>query len=82
MTEQELDGADVSSVFKQMNSECVPQGMGRDRFGDTAAAVGPLARMLDGVFGDVIAGNGAWKQPMRGLFDSPPAAQDIQQFWR
>ena len=82
MTEQELDDADVGSIFEQMNSEGVSQGMGRDRFSNTAAPVRLLARLFDGMLGDVLAGNGAWKQPLRGLFGSPPSAQDIQQFWR
>ena len=61
MTEQELDRADIGPVFQQMNCECMPQGMRRDRFGNTAAPVRLLARLLDGILSDVLAGNGAWK---------------------
>ena len=74
MTEQELDDADVGSIFEQMNSEGVSQGMGRDRFGNAGPSVRFLALALNGSSGDGMVRTIAGKEPMRRPVQLPPVA--------
>ena len=47
MTEQELNGANVSALFQQVNCERMAKRMRRDGFWNLANTVGYLALALD-----------------------------------
>jgi hypothetical protein len=81
MTKQQLDGAHVGAGFQQMNGKCVPQGMGCDRFGNTATSMRLLARPLYSVPADVALHSIAREEPFLGLFQWPPVAEHFEQLW-
>jgi len=58
----------------------VSHGMWGDRFRNAAEVMRFLTGLLDGVPGDVLAGDITWKQPVDGSLRAPPVAQGFQQF--
>jgi hypothetical protein len=79
MAKQELDFSDVGAGLEQVHGKRVTQGVGRDRLRKAAAAVGLLARPLDGEPGDRLPGPVAGEQPVGGPGHAPPVAQDGEQ---
>jgi hypothetical protein len=55
--------------------------MRSDRFGNPANSMRLLARVLHRRPGNVVADSIAREEPLLGLVDWPPAAQDLQQLW-
>ena len=53
MAEQELNAADVGASFQQVDRKGMPQGMGRDGFGNLRDPAGLLALLLNRADGDV-----------------------------
>jgi hypothetical protein len=47
MTEQQLNGANISALFQQVNGKSVSKRMRRDRFRDLANTVGLLTLLLN-----------------------------------
>jgi hypothetical protein len=82
MSEQELNRANVCSIFQQVDGKGMSQRMGRDGLRNAANAVGFLTRILDGASRDGFAFNVSGKQPLAGLLRPPPDAQNVQQLWR
>jgi len=82
MAEQELNAADVGASFQQVDRKGMPQGMGRDGFGNLRDPAGLLALLLNRADGDVLAREVAWEEPLLGPLDSPPTTQDIQELRR
>jgi len=78
MAEQQLNGADISSGFEQVNSKGVPQTVRCSRLPNGTTTAGFLTRLLHGILADVPARNVAWKEPVSGLFHAPPVTQDFQ----
>ena len=81
MTQQQLDRAHVGARFQQMHGKGMPQGMRRNRFGDTATPTRLLARLLYGAPADMVVELIAREKPPPGSVHSPPVAQDLQQLW-
>ena len=46
VAEQQLNGPDIGAGFQQMNSKCVPQRMGRNRFADAGDGAEPSGRLV------------------------------------
>src|SRR5258708_39350155 len=82
MTEEELNGPQISAGFEEMYSECVPKRMRRDRFGETSQTMCLLAGCFYGVLRDRPIVVNAWEQPFLRPSGSPVAAQDLQQHGR
>jgi len=82
MTKKKLDGAHVSPAFEKVNGKGMSKRVRRNRFRDAAEVMCFLTGLLDGVPGDVLAGDITWKQPLYGPLRSPPVAQGFQQFRR
>ena len=80
MTKKKLDDAHVRSAFEKVNGKGMPQRMRRDRFRDATEVMCFLTGLLNGVPGDVLAGDITWKQPVDGPLRTPPVAQGFQQF--
>ena len=80
MTKKKLDDAHVRSAFEKVNGKGMPHGMWGDRFRNAAEVMRFLTGLLDGVPGDVLAGDITWKQPVDGPLRTPPVAQGFQQF--
>src|SRR4029077_2906551 len=59
----------------------VPQGMGCNRFGNTATSMRLLARPLYRVPADVALHSIAREEPFLGLFQWPPVAEHLEQLW-
>src|SRR6516164_9212473 len=78
MTEQQLNGTNVSALFQQMDGKSVPKRMRCDRFRNLANTVGLLALTVNRASCDVLAREVSWEKPVLGLFDSPPSTQDLQ----
>ena len=78
MTEQQLNGANISALFQQVNGKSVSKRMRRDRFRDLATPVGLLALTVNRASCDVLARKVSWEKPVLGLCDSPPSTQDLQ----
>ena len=53
-----------------------------DRFRNLANTVGLVALTVNRASCDVLAWEVSWKEPVLGLFDSPPGTQDLQEFRR
>ena len=64
MTEQQLNGAQIGARFEQMDGECMPQRMRRDRLRKSGQAMCLLASCFDGIFCDRVAGVGAREEPL------------------
>src|SRR5258708_39490856 len=79
MTEEELNGPQISAGFEEMNSECVPKRMLRDRFGVTSQTMCLLAVCFFGDLRDRPIYVNAWEPPLLRANGSPLAAQDLQQ---
>ena len=80
MAEQELDNADVDAGLEQMHCEPVSQRVGSDRLGQAGQREGLQAGPLDGVRGDMAAGNQAREEPLARRPGAPPVlAEDLQQ---
>ena len=77
MTEQQLNGANISALFQQVNGKSVSKRMRRDRFRDLANTVGLLALTVNRASCDVLAREVSWEKPVLGLFDSPPSTQNL-----
>src|SRR5207249_12052360 len=70
VSKQELNPANIGSVFQQVDGESVTHGMGRDGFGNAGKRVRLLTCNLDGMFGDGIAGAAAGKTATRWAWPS------------
>jgi hypothetical protein len=77
MPEQQLNGANISALFQQVNGKSVSKRMRRDGFRNFANPVGLLALLLNRGSCDVLAREVSWEEPVLGLFDSPPSTQDF-----
>ena len=69
MPEQELDGPDVRSGFKQMGGEAVPQGMDRNVFAQARASRPALHAICTGL--DVIGRSGFLPGKSQGWSEAP-----------
>jgi hypothetical protein len=81
MTQQELNGAQVGSGFKQVGCKTVSKRMGRDRFDNAATLKCLLTRMLHRRFADMPTNLIAREEPLLGPGYWPPVTQDLQQLW-
>ena len=79
MPEQELNLADVGTLFEQVTGEGVAQRMGRDGFRNLRNQTGLLALQLNRQLTDVLARKLAWEEPVFRLLHSPPGTQDLQE---
>jgi len=52
MSQEQLNGAQVSTVFEQVGSETVAQGVGMDPILQSSASGGLTAGVIDGLGGD------------------------------
>ena len=77
MAEQELNLADVGTLFQQVDGKSVSQRMWRDRFPNLANPLGLPTLPPNRFRGDVAAGQVAGKEPVLGLLHSPPGTQDL-----
>jgi len=79
MPEQQLDGAQVSAGFEQMDGKGMAQGVRRDRLADP----GPVARMsadiLHGSRRDRLSRPVAREQPVLGPCFAPVGPEDVQE---
>ena len=82
MPEQELNLADVGTLFEQVTGEGVAQRMGRDGFRNLRNQTGLLALQLNRQLTDVLARKLAWEEPIFRPLDEPPGTQDLKQFGR
>src|SRR5271165_3867279 len=84
MSQEQLNGAQVSTVFEQVGSETVAQGVGMDSILQASASGGLAAGVIDGLGGDrmirpMVTAPG--EQPLRrfALQPAPIVAQSFQQ---
>jgi len=81
MTQQNLDSAHVGTGFQQVDGKGVPKGMRCDRFRNMATLMRLLTSLLYGESGDVAADSITREEPLFGLVQSPPGAQDFEELW-
>ena len=77
---QQLNGADVGALFKEVDGEGVSQQVRRDGFGNVASMVSLSTCVLNRMSGDVLARNIAGEEPVLRSLHTPPLSQDLQQF--
>jgi hypothetical protein len=81
MAEEQLNGAQISACFKEVNREGMAQRMRADRFADAGAKARLSAGMLDGVRRDRLA-EIPGEEPLPRPHNPPIVAQRVEQFWR
>src|SRR5437879_10687357 len=81
MPEQELNLADVGTLFEQVTGEGVAQRMGCDGFRNFRNQTGLPALGPNRLLTDVLA-RVAWEEPVFGSLHSPPGTQDLQESGR
>jgi hypothetical protein len=79
MTEQQLDGAHIGTLFQQVDGKGMAHGMWGNWFGNVGAATNSPASLFHRDSVDMASGNLARKEPMLGPLLSPPVAEDFQQ---
>ena len=82
MPEQELNLADVGTLFEQVTGEGVAQRMGCDGFRNLRNQTSFPALQLNRQLTDVFAWKLAREEPIFRILDEPPGTQDLKQFGR
>jgi len=82
VTKQQLNGAHVGAGFQQMDSEGVPQTMGRDGLGQSGETARLLAGLPHSVPGDRLTGMIAREEPLLWPPRLPVLAQEVQELGR
>src|SRR5207249_5124356 len=78
MPEQELNLADVGTLFEQVTGKSVAQRMGCDGFRNLRNQTGLPALQLNRQLTDVLARKLAREEPIFRLLDEPPCTQDLE----
>src|SRR5437762_5602365 len=82
MPEQELNLADVGTLFEQVTGKSVAQRMGWDGFRNLRNQTGLPALQLNRQLTDVLARKLAREEPIFRLLDEPPCTQDLEESLR
>jgi len=82
MPEQELNLADVGTLFEQVTGKGVAQRMGCDGFPNLRNQTSFPALQLNRQLTDVLARKLAREEPIFRILDEPPGTQDLKQFRR
>ncbi len=82
MSEQELDGPNVSAPFQQMDGKGVPQRVGCDGLLQARHTASLLTALTNGIPGNGLTDHFPWEQPSGRPYYLPIGPQDFKQLAR